>query len=1261
MGARMRAMDWSATPIGPVESWSPALRMMVPFLLANRFPQVLWWGPRYVQFYNDPYRAIPGTKHPGALGQLASECWPEIWHIIGPLIDTPFRGGPATWDDDILLEVNRHGFVEETHFTIAYSPVPDETAPGGIGGVLATVHEITEKVVGERRIVALRDLGARAGEAKTAEEACAIAAKTLASHDKDVPFVLLYVLEAAGTRARLGGAAGVEMATAFSPLVSDLRESPDRGWPLAEVIRSETLHVVTRLGERFAVVPPGPWSDPPAQAVVVPIPSNKPHEPVGLMVAGVSARLRLDEYYRDFFELVRNQIATAIANARAYEEERKRAEALAELDRAKTQFFSNVSHEFRTPLTLMLGPIEDLLHKSKPGSTDHNQLEVAHRNSIRLLKLVNTLLDFSRIEAGRIRATYEPVPLAEFTAEVASVFRSTVERAGLQFVVDCPPTADVVYVDREMWEKIVLNLLSNAFKFTFEGRIEVSLQRVGDAIELTVTDTGTGIPADEIPHVFERFHRVPQARSRTFEGSGIGLALVQELARLHGGAVTVESEVGRGSRFAVRIPLGTAHLPADRIAAVSSLASTAVHGEAFVQEALRWLPEGANEPFASANSPGTAETETLKQTPGQTRPRILVADDNADMRDYVKRLLGPPYEVEAVGDGASALAAARARPPDLAVIDVMMPGLDGFELLREWRADAALKAVPVLILSARAGEEARVEGLQAGADDYLVKPFSARELTARVNARLEIARLRGDATRVMSHMAEGLYTVDSQGCVTAMNPAAEALFGWTLDELRGRRMHDVTHYQHQDGSPFAAEECAGLQVLREGITLTDYEDVFIRKDGTFFDVIYSSSPIREGDRIVGLVVVFRDVSERKRTERILMEQSAALRESEAQLRRVSEIKDEFLATLSHELRTPLSAMLGWTQMLRSRSLRADAVEKALESIERNARAQAELVNDLLDVSRIVSGKLYIEKEIVDLTSIVASAVETVAPTAAARRIALRVSSDPHTELVVTGDATRLRQIVWNVLSNGVKFTPPDGTVEVELRRVDSLAQIVVRDTGQGIPPEFLPFVFDRFRQADATTTRRYGGLGLGLAIVRHLTEAHGGTVSAESDGENRGSTFTVRLPLRETPAVRRPAPALAEVQTLQILPAGTRILVVDDQADARELVREVLESAGARVTMATSARDALDKLGRDRFDALLADIGMPEQDGHSLIEMVRRAAGANRNVPAVAVTAYAGVRERDRALTSGFDRHISKPIEPHLLIQAVRQVLRSDP
>ena len=466
-----------------------------------------------------------------------------------------------------------------------------------------------------------------------------------------------------------------------------------------------------------------------------------------MIVAALNPYRPLDVSYAGFINLVAGQIAASIASARAYSAEKKRAEALAEIDRAKTAFFSNVSHEFRTPLTLMLGPLQDLLARSQThlSPTAKEQLDLVSRNGARLLRLVNTLLDFSRLEAGRVQAVYLATDLARFTSELASVFRSATDKAGLRLIVDCSDLGEPVYVDRDMWEKVVLNLISNAFKFTFEGEISVSVHRVGNMAELRVRDTGVGIPAEAIPKLFERFNRVPNVPSRTHEGSGIGLALVHELVKLHGGSVRTESIVGQGSTFVVSIPFGQSHLASGQMGGSRSLSSTAVGAKPFVEEALRWLPDSA----AGGDEIFSVHDELLPvpcppASRGAVRPRVLVADDNSDMRQYLSRLLSEQYEVETVADGQAALQAAHKNHPDLIVSDVMMPILDGFELLKALRGDEQTRTIPVILLSARAGEESRVEGIQAGADDYLIKPFSARELLARVSGRLEIARLQRD-------------------------------------------------------------------------------------------------------------------------------------------------------------------------------------------------------------------------------------------------------------------------------------------------------------------------------------------------------------------------------------------------------------------------------------------------------------------------------------------------------------------------------------
>jgi PAS domain S-box-containing protein len=525
----------------------------------------------------------------------------------------------------------------------------------------------------------------------------------------------------------------------------------------------------------------------------------------------------------------------------------------------------------------MMGPPEDALARSEGSSTaNREQLELVHRNSLRLLKLVNTLLDFSRIEAGRIQASYEPTDLGLLTAELASVFRSAIERAEMKLVVECVPLSEPVYIDREMWEKIVFNLISNAFKFTFEGEIAVSLCEVGDAVELTVRDTGTGIPEKEIPRLFDRFHRVKGARGRSYEGSGIGLALVQELAKLHGGNVRVESAVDHGSSFIVSIPRGKSHLLADRIRAERALASTGLRSNAYVEEVLRWLPDAARtggiaDAFADRRTEDLPR-EALPESGGAIGQRILLADDNADMRDYVRRLLVQSgYEVETLADGLAALSAARARRPDLVLTDVMMPGLDGFGLLREFRADSMLGAVPIILLSARAGEEARIEGMHAGADDYLIKPFSARELLARVESHLKMARFRDEAAEsgrlrtagfetLLNHAPLGVYLVDADFRISEVNPVALPVFGGIPGGVVGRDFDDVIHILWE--KEYADEVVSTFRhTLETGESYRAPERAQYRADRgvtEYYEWTLDRIPLPDGR--FGVVCYFRDIS-----------------------------------------------------------------------------------------------------------------------------------------------------------------------------------------------------------------------------------------------------------------------------------------------------------------------------------------------------------------------------------------------------------------
>ena len=807
VGQRLRSLDWSRSTLGPMDGWPRALRTAVQIMLDSRFAMWMAWGEHLTFFCNDAYLPTLGSKQE-TLGYPAPQVWREVWPQVGPRIAGVLAGGSATWDEELMLVLERHGYPEETYHTFSYSPVPDDS--GRVGGMLCVVTEETQRVIGQRRLNVLRDLGSRLASARVQSEVLAAFESCVAANDRDLPFALIYLLDADGRSARLAASSGLPGDSAST--LQALDGGSDSPWPFATVLQRGRPERTEELPPVLAQVPLGSGAVPVHQAMVLPLVLHGQERPSGLLVAGINPLRRLDDEYRGFLELLTGQMAAGLTSARVFEEERARSEALVELDRAKTAFFSNVSHEFRTPLTLLLGPLEDLL--AEPGreiAIARQPLQLMHRNARRLLKLVNTLLDFSRIEAGRWQASYEPLDLAHYTAELASSFRSAMQRAGLTFEIRCETLPQPVYVDRDMWEKVVLNLISNAFKYTLKGTVQVSLgaSEDGTGAVLRVADSGVGIPADELGRVFERFHRIVGQRGRTYEGTGIGLALVQELVRLHGGAIGIESEVDAGTTVTVTLPYGMAHLPPERIVGAGDGAH-AGSGAAFVEEALRWLPEQEDElPHAADLAPRASREADAP------RGRVVLADDNSDMRDYLRRLLATSYEVEAVGDGEAALAAARRRRPDLVLSDVMMPGLDGFGLLAALRADPSLRDVPVLLLSARAGEEASVEGLRAGADDYLPKPFSARELLARVATNIEVARLRHETTQALQEEARRLAILNRTGAALAAELDLERLVQTVTDagvELSGAKFGAFFYnVVNRDGKSYTLYTLSGAE------------------------------------------------------------------------------------------------------------------------------------------------------------------------------------------------------------------------------------------------------------------------------------------------------------------------------------------------------------------------------------------------------------------------------------------------------------------
>jgi PAS domain S-box-containing protein len=548
-------------------------------------------------------------------------------------------------------------------------------------------------------------------------------------------------------------------------------------------------------------------------------------------------------------------------------------------------------------------------------------------------------------------------------------------------------------------------------------------------------------------------------------------------------------------------------------------------------------------------------------------------------------------------------------------------------------------------------------GLEGGADGYLTEPVEPPVLIATVNALLRMRRtedaLRAAARRwqtTFDAISEGIAILNTGGTILQCNEAFLRIFGRPPSEIVGRPIWELW-----DFPPERMEQLSFWRLLKN----RQRQTLDLSFGDRWFQV--TVDPVEDDGLFIGAVYIVSDINERKRAEEervvLLAREQTARAEAEA----ANRAKDEFLATLSHELRTPLQSMVGWTRLLRTGMLDEAARDHALEVLERNIKLQAQLIEDLLDVSRIIAGALRLEARPVDLVEVVTAAIDSVRPVAEAKGVRLEADLAGGVGSLL-GDPARLQQVVWNLLSNAVKFTPPGGSVEVRLARAESQIHLTVTDTGQGIGPEFLPYVFDRFRQAESTPSRSHGGLGLGLAIARHLVELHGGTVRADSRGPGRGATFTVSLPLRAVglggdtwSAAPTENDPFQSVTTLE----GVNVLVVDDEEDAGVLLTTVLEQCGARIAVASSVSAALEAVERLRPDVLVSDIGIPGEDGYTLIKRVRALAPEQGgSIPAVALTGYARPEDAVEALRAGFQVHLPKPVEPADLVRMVAQLVR---
>lgn len=851
VGTLLRSFDWSTTALGSIETWSQSLKTVVTLCFTSRFPMIILWGKDLIQIYNDGYQQILGTKHPQAMGQPTQECWSEVWHINEPIYQAVFDHGQVTYLENQLYPIRRNGYLEESYFTLCYSPIYGEDA---ISGVLVTVLETTQQVIGQRRLQTLQELGVQTAHAQTVQAVCNATFQTLANNTADFPFALLYLLNADRRTANLVGTVGIEPSTTNPERNPDeidisqviyLDQSLNQSsipWSLVTVMQTEKAQVVD-LEPQFSSLFDGAKARLPRSAFVFPLSQARQNSLLGVIVIGINAQRELDDPYRDFLTSVAGQISSALTAAQALETERQK-----------------------------------------------NQIA---------------------LQEGEVR-------LRQLAEAISSVF----------WLFD-PYSRQLLYI-------------SPAYE-----------QIWGRSCQDLYTDFGGWLDSIHPDH----HAQVKSATARC----------------LASGSVEEEYRI--------------------------------IHSNG----SIRWI-----------------------------RDRGFVVRDAS----------GQPYRVAGV----------------------------------------------------------------------------AEDITDQVALKAE-------------------------------------------------------------------------------------------------------------------------------RDQMLDREQAARAEAE----RANRIKDEFLAVLSHEIRTPLNPILGWSKMLQSGKLNPERATTALAAIERNARLQVQLIDDLLDVSRILQGKLSLNSSSLDLSQVISTALETIrlAADAKALNVQVDVALDRY---FVLGDATRLQQVVWNLVSNAVKFTPEGGNIQIRVTQVENQAHLQVKDSGKGIHPDFLPHVFDYFRQEDGSTTRRFGGLGLGLAIVRQIVELHGGTIAVDSPGEGKGATFTAKFPLIKSTL---PADAqLADVGSAHtLLPLeGVRILVVDDEPDSRDLIAFVVQQAGAKVASVSCVREALQTFQAVRPHVLLSDIGMPELDGYTLIGEIN--AMMMQKCLAIALTAYASDIDQQHALSSGFQKHLAKPVDPATLVETITGLMR---
>ncbi|KAF7977245.1 hypothetical protein HWV62_4357 [Athelia sp. TMB] len=1267
MGRLILAFPWHETCLGKLTSWSSDLKSLITVMLASPFRESLWVGDEGVLLYNDAYVKTASQKHPWLLGKSCAVGWAEIWETLEPSVRRVRKGETiAAYDHLLFMDRSPNDPAgirrEETYHIWAMIP-----SRGSSGEIIAMMHpsfETTSRVLAERRLGTLRDLVLSLSLTRTHEEFFDATLASLGQNPCDLPFVICYscrVVEpqkrpsqaqgiwkevdpAEGKAAQMlrlehRGSLGVPKGHVCAPaditLMIDRQDPADTSsqwetassaassataahafqadehlpWPFQEACVTGIPIFIPDLGSRHVGFEQRGWDERPRSAVVIPIATDG-GLPQAVLVVGLNPRRPFDEAYANWLQLVAKQLATHIAITKGYTDEIAKTHELAQLDRAKTMFFSNVNHELRTPLTLIIGPLNDVLADRDAYALPddvRDRLQVVSRNAHRLLNLVNSLLDFSGLESGRIHAYFRPVDLAAVTADLASLFRSAINKGDIRYEVVVPDEEVEVWIDLDLWEKVVFNIIGNAFKYCLSGSIDVHIRKCKRYAEFSVTDTGCGIAESELGRIFERFHRV-ESTSRSQEGTGIGLALTLEIVKVLGGTMDVQSTLGEGSTFFVRLPYGNTHLPAHQLSAVPESALAVepprkVQNLGIVEEASRWA---ANSPMRiSLDSLSlTDELETIAEVSNAsssdvgsasgptTMPAInsegisahdalsidnsviLLADDNADMRKYCRSILAKKFKIVEVADGQAALDYAREFSPDLIVSDVMMPRLGGYELLKLLREDPATKLIPIILLSAHAGTEARVDGLLAGADDYLAKPFSSKELSARVNTHLHLGKMRRELEKQVQErtralveseiryrsLAEeysavtnvspvGIFSLTAEGNLHFVNPPWHTISGHSPDRPLDEWMDSI----HPD------DRETSLQTWKNAITNAlplCVEFRWLHGDRTQCDV---RPQFDINHNLTGWVGSLTNIEERRRLE-ILHLQAVEQRARDAEeMRRQQEL---FIDITSHEMRNLNSGIYnsadlvagslqqmqtaarelqqGQTVDLNGLLSTIEQDREAAENIMLCSSAQGRIADDILRYSKLSMGLLSISMIDFELVDRISDVIAMFSLESTQKRIELSLSVGPgvaeHGIKWINADPHRLSQVLINFLTNALRFTVTSAVRTINVR-VDITASMPqtdpsmrvgdfdpssvpegslwlncsVVDTGRGLSPEDQARLFERFAQAKPKTDG-VGGYGLGLFVSRKIVELHHGFITVESQ-EGVGSAFSFAVPV----------------------------------------------------------------------------------------------------------------------------------------------------